>query len=807
MDLNTALKHALNGNAILFAGSGFSYLAENLKNESPLSGIGFAKLLNALSGLNANNDNLAIASQFFIRKFGDHELAELCRESFTIKRPAQHHIDLLSAPWQRIYTTNYDDLIEKSATENSKALTSVTLEDSPENHITNPRTCLHINGFINTLAPSNLRSTFKLTSESYLTDNLTNSKWCTVFRQDVSMAHAIIFIGYSLYDLDIQRILYSEDIKSKCIFITAPSPSEVDESLLPLFGELLPIGVQAVATALNSLKSVHSSVAPPTSFLSLSEFSLIPSTRLPTNSDIEKLFLYGTIQSELINNNISISQSRPYLARRQSLDTITQMLTEENDIVITADLGNGKTVSVEYVIHDLAAKGFRVHRFTTDNKAARREINSIIKFKDPTVIVIDNYVPYLDFIDFVCMRRTGRPLRFLLTARSHVHEAFRERLENSLKTTNIAEIDINRLSHSEIKSAISLIDSYGLWGEFSAFSDSDKFQLVLRGCDAQLHQLLLKIYSSPQISEKISEIFSDLSSEVKRIVISVFILNAAGFNSDRTLINELMDGAPLIKLSNLDRSSVKLFWDDTTGRIRLKSSVLAEYYLTNLSEAAEVVENLTSMFLAAHKKKNLGPEYESFMRSLMSFSSLQKMLPRNGLRNATIQFYESIQNQDFTRKNPHYWLQYAIARLSFEDDLAEIAPYFQSAYKFAQTIHYDTYQIDNHYARFLLVKATRDRDPDSSFELYREAKAILSKQMLHEKKHYPYRVASSIFEFVSTHIANLADNQKIDIRRFSEDVIQRIESLPKDIKQHKHVKNCESALQKTIMSLISSAGS
>ncbi|MGQ7960616.1 SIR2 family protein [Pseudomonas sp. SP16.1] len=801
MDLNTALAHALNGNAVLFAGSGFSYLAENLKNQSPLSGTGFAKQLNEFCGLNTNNDNLAIASQFYIRKFGEHDLAELCRNSFTIKRAAPHHVDLLSVPWQRIYTTNYDDLIEKSAAENSKALTSVTLEDDPVNYATNTRTCVHINGFINTLSPGNLRSTFKLTSESYLTDNLTNSKWCTIFRQDITMAHAVIFIGYSLYDLDIQRILFSEDIKSKCIFITAPSPSEVDEALLPIFGELLPIGVQAAATALNSLKNVHVPPPPSSNFLSLTEFSLAPSTRTPTNSDIEKLFLYGTIQSELINHADSGLEGRPYIARRQSLEPIPDLLYNDNDVVITSDLGNGKTVSVEYVIHELAAKGFRVHRFSADNKAARKEVNSIIRFNEPTVIVIDNYVPYLDFIDFVSMRRTGRRLRFLLTARSHVHEAFRERLEESLKTTDIAEIDINRLSSAEIQSAISLIDSYGLWAEFSAYSDAEKFKLVLRDCDAQIHQLLLKIYNSPQISEKISEIFKSLTSEVRRVVIGVFILNAAGFNSDRTLINELLDGAPLIKLSNTDRNTAKLFWDDSTGRIRLKSSVLAEYYLTNLSEASEAVEILIEMFSEAHKKRKLGPEYDSFMRSLMSFSSLQKMLPRSGLRNATVHFYEAIQNQDFTRKNPHYWLQYAIARLSFEDDLAEIGPYFQSSYKFSQGINYDTYQIDNHYARFLLVKATRNRDADSSFELYKEAKGILSKQMLHEKKHYPYRVAASISEFVSMHLTSLSSNHKSDILRFCEDVVQRIKTLPSDVKSHKHVRNCSVALEKTITNL------
>ncbi|TFF50585.1 hypothetical protein C5609_17785 [Pseudomonas putida] len=801
MDLNTALTHALNGNAVLFAGSGFSYLSENLKNESPLSGTGFAKHINTLCGLSSNSDNLAIASQFYITKFGAPSLADLCRDSFTIKRAAPHHVDLLSVPWQRIYTTNYDDLIEKSAAENSRALTSVTLEDAPENHAPNPRTCVHLNGFINTLAPNNLRSTFKLTSESYLTDNFTSSKWCTVFRQDIVMAQAVIFIGYSLYDLDIQRVLHSEDVKSKCIFITAPSPNEVDEALLPMFGELLPIGVQAAASALNVLRRTHSPLPPPTTFLSLKEFSPSVTTREPANSDIEKLFLYGDVESSLIGYHHSAPKGRPYIAARQSLAEIPDCVMTKHDVVLTSDLGNGKSVAVEQVIHELALKGAKVYRFSTDNKAARKEVGAILKNAAPTVIVIDNYVPYLGFIDYVSMRRTGRPIRFLLTARSHVHEAFRDRLEVALATTEILEVDINRLSRIEINSVVSLIDSYGLWGEYSAYSDTDKYNLVYKGCDAQLHQLLLKIYNSPQISERIIEVFGALSDDVRRVIIGVFVLSAAGFSSDRSMINELLSGAPLIKLSNADRATAKLFWDDTTGRIRLKSSVLAEYYLTNLSEASEVVEILIEMFLQSHSKTELGPEFESFMRSLMSFSSLQKMLPRAGLRNSTIFFYESIQNLKFTRKNPHYWLQYAIARLSFEDDLDEISPYFQSAYKFAQSINYDTYQIDNHYARFLLVKASREKDVASSIELYREAKGILLKQMLHEKKHYPYRVAASIADFISVHLAELSEGHKADIVRFCDDVVTRIKTLPADVKSHKHVKSCQVSLERVIKNL------
>lgn len=149
------------------------------------------------------------------------------------------------------------------------------------------------------------------------------------------------------------------------------------------------------------------------------------------------------------------------------------------------------------------------------------------------------------------------------------------------------------------------------------------------GCDGQLHQLLLKIYNSPHISEKISSLFLQLPSHLRRIAIAVFILKGSGLSSDRSILNELLKDAPLIRLSNTDRESVQFLWDDSTGHIRLKSSVLAEYYLTKLADASVVVEILLEMFLQALKLRDQSPEYEYFMRSIMSFSALQKLLPKN----------------------------------------------------------------------------------------------------------------------------------------------------------------------------------
>ncbi|VTU25010.1 hypothetical protein SRS16CHR_03573 [Variovorax sp. SRS16] len=774
-----------------------------------MTGRAFARYLYEQAGVTTEDDNLALASQLYETKFGAAKLAELCRDVFTIRTPSNHHTALLNLPWQRIYTTNYDDLLEKSGSEVGKALASVTLDDAPEKFLSNARVCLHINGLINRLSALDLVGGFKLTASSYLNDAFTTSTWSSVFRQDFRLARAIIFVGYSMYDLDIQRIVHSEDTKDKTFFITSPPKgggTTPDDVFLPIFGEVCSIGIENFATQIAEIVKKYRPQTKIETFVALEKVEAVPVGRIPTNSDIEKLFLYGTLEKLLIPSNSLVDPDRYYVVDRISKLKIEERLRDEQDIVITSNLGNGKTVALEQISAALAAQGWNVFKVSSDTKDARKEGLRALSLAGNTVVLIDNYIPLLDFIDFLSIRRTGRNFRFLLTVRTHVHEAFLDRLEQALRTQSVASFDLNRLTKSESQEIVKLIDNFGLWADFSGWSDVQKLRLITSECDSQLHQVLLKLYQSPHIAAKVTELFSSIRPNVRRIAIAAFVIRGSGLSSDRRLLNDLLRGSPLVRLSNADRESVKFLWDDSSGHIRLKSSVLAEYYLTSLGDAAEVVDVLIEMYFRAYEMRPVGKEYDFFIRSVMSFSALQKMLPRSGLRGATIRFYEAIQTSPFTRKNPHYWLQYAIARLSFEDNLTEIAPYFQSAYAFAKLSNYDTYQIDNHFARFLLVQAARESNVDISYEKYKEAKGILLKQTLHEQKYYPYRVASGVLDFVKTHVASLDPHRRRDVIQFCGEVQKRIGRLPMEMRTNRHVMGCSSDMRTALAELQEHAG-
>lgn len=796
MKLNEAIQHAIDGNAVLFVGSGFSFGATSLSGDTPLSGRALAKYLYKQVEVEAEDSDLSIASQLYIDRFKEPKLAKFCREMFTIKSAAQHHRDIIELPWQRIYTTNYDDLIERAGIDIGRAITSVTPIDPPELHLSSGRVCLHINGLISRLTAGDFYRDFKLTFESYLRDALESSPWRSVLQQDLRLARAVIFIGYSMYDLDIARIVRAEDIKDKTIFILSPDlkSNSTDALRLPFFGHIDKSGVIKFATEVTTVKTNYTPKRRLEEYLALEQINLTPSISQPSNSDVEKLFLYGDLNRKLLGSHSQNTVARYYLVDRSEVSIAVSTIQDGNDVVLVSELGNGKTVALEQIGFKLSELGWNVFRISQDSKSARREISQLIEDNLPIVFMVDGYIPFIDIIDYVSVRRIGKTIRFLLASRSHVHDVYLDRLESALRVPYVPEFDLDLLKKEDANSLVAMIDTYGLWADFSSRSDSDRLKLIMNECEGQFHQVLLKLYEAPQVASKIKTLFDDFKPSVKKLVIAVFLIKATGLYLEKTFVDDLMDGSPLVRLSNNDRESVRFLWSDSGGYIRLKSSVLAEYYLTSQSEASVVVDVLSGMFKRAQMLG--GKNYEFFMRSAMTYSALQKMLPKSGLRAAVVSFYEDIQNTSFAKKNPHYWLQYAIARLALkDDDFEKVEKYFKAAYAFAKALpHYDPYQIDNHYARFKLQQACHISNTGEAFELYLKAKVILLKQTLREQKHQPYRAAAAVADFAKAHGAQLDTTQAGDVKAFCDTVIERIARLGTPTRDHKHVVRCRNEL-------------
>ena len=112
--------------------------------------------------------------------------------------------------------------------------------------------------------------------------------------------------------------------------------------------------------------------------------------------------------------------------------------------------------------------------------------------------------------------------------------------------------------------------------------------------------------------------------------------------------------------------------------------------------------------------------------------------------------------------------------------------YFKSAYALAPS-DYDTFQIDNHYARFLLEKALVMPELEDAKILVDKASAIVLKQMISEVRFYPYRVAIGIFRFFDRVKSQLSPANKAAFRRTFLEIEKRANAASGSLKHNKYV--------------------
>lgn len=215
------------------------------------------------------------------------------------------------------------------------------------------RRCVHINGYIGNLTESTLNTSFKLSESSYMRpEGFLNSPWYTIFKRDLERASAIIFAGYSLYDIDIKRILVSNaDIFNKTYFITMEGISEKDIYMFSQYGKVFPIGLQAFSDLIaNSTWDMEIRSEPKF----MTKYTVSSQEKVVTDNDIEKLLLKGQLDEEIFQSGI-VSKRKDYIVYRDDVNKVVQWIDKKH-IVVTSEFCNGKTIFAYQCLVELSQK-------------------------------------------------------------------------------------------------------------------------------------------------------------------------------------------------------------------------------------------------------------------------------------------------------------------------------------------------------------------------------------------------------------------------------------------------------------------
>lgn len=798
MDLQTAIEHLLNGNTVLFVGAGFSVDAQNLNNEP----VKTADQLRRKWGAEIDyptESRLEDVAEAYLDEFGADKFLEDLHNEFSITQVQDFHRCISTQPWRRIYTTNFDNVLEVA----NPAVIPISLSDNVSEISKNSKTAIHFNGYIKRLNLKSIRSELRLTDTSYATSSLTDSPWAAFFRQDLSIARAIFFVGYSLADLDIKRVLIESDtLKEKTFFIIGPNPDQATVRAANKYGNALRMTAKEFAEiVINTAETYLPLELPDQFFYCLEKFEPIASPTTARDADIFNLLLYGDFKANLIAE--SLFRTPGYYIKRKELDNVFRHLERgRKAVVLYSDIANGKSLFIEGIKHLAYEKGFNVYSFINHGTEEEMldELDYLCRSNDKILLIIERYPDWLDEIDFLASQPNSH-ISLVLTARTSPNDLLIDRLLEKLDLSSLPEIPLDKLQNGDVDQLIELLNRHGLWGENSHWSHERKQDFIQHECRREFHAVLLKLFKSPDIVQRFALVVEQLNDrrDFYEIILAILSFTVLGYRVTFELLANAVGDVVFSTQFRRDPVLNSLI-DERGGTIRFRSSVAAQFILTSISNPIATVDVLARIAKQLESKRYIQLQYDQIFKSLMRFSRIQELLPEKGRRESVIRYYEGIKNLESCRTYPLFWLQYAIATLTF-NEFERSERYFGTAYSLAEKRNFNTFQIDNHYARFLLARAINERNPDNCMTAFRKARRIINGEVRSERRHYAYRVASFYEDFYEVFSKILNEKDLTEIGLASKFIREQIEKLPPARRRHPSVLKCESAMDYILLSL------
>lgn len=780
MTLDNAIKCVLEGNAVLFLGSGFSYGAKSMAGGNFPTAKDLAKLLYTKAGLDESmqDEDLGMAAEYYQDKKGDTNLVEFLRQQYTASEISDDQKYMGTLKWQRIYTTNYDNILETAYASNSKLLTTAVLSNKLNDFRVKENLYVHLNGSIATITPEKLNGELKLTDRSYLTGDIAKSPWLSIFRSDLEIASVVIFIGYSMaFDLDLKRIIYAnEKLTEKCFFILWDRESALTLERIKKYGTPYPINLKGFVEKVKEIRKTYIPVATrlfmPLCFEKY-EIAKTPPTAIRSN-DVYKLYLYGTYVPEKIHYSILQPEQFVYYVKRHQLDIILDEIDKGfKQFVIHSDLGNGKSMLFEGLKPLLTQKGYKCYSYKKYYSSLSREVEELCK-ADDVAIFVDNYSGNMEVIREIAKFNNNHLL--ILSERSSLNDIQYGKIEDLLGSFNV--VDVNTLTSEEAVQVVQIFNDYGYWKYQSNVSDDRKVDFIIGQCGGNFRTFILRLLESPDIIDRFNKIVRSISAKERfyETIVLILVLKITNIDIDLEQLAYGLDTEILNTPSFRKNEVVRELIDFSKDQINVRSSIVAESVMQHVVKTSIVIDVLYNVYEKLNEQR-ANPQVKKMLRRLMTFTNLQHILNKKDtefLPNV-LSYYDRIGKLEFCNRNPHYWLQRAIVMLSVSD-YGQARIHFETAYSLAkQDKSFDAYQIDNHYARYLLEYAMRLGDKTTCMQAFIEAhKTLMDPSHKYEVHYYPYRVAQNYHPFYLQFYNDLSKSDKVLFIQSCEQMLDRL---------------------------------
>lgn len=803
MDINKAIQYALEGNAILFTGAGFSYGATNINNTTIVTGESLRDYLAQECNISKTQSSLSSVADYHIKYHNGYtSLIETLTKQFSVKEVTDTHKTIMSINWKRVYTTNYDEVAEFASSKNNYFLKPVTLSSDCINPASQ-KVCVHINGYIKNLTEFTLMKEFKLSDTSYDSEILKGKPWFDFMEKDFLSAKAIIIVGFSLSgDIDISRILSVPAISSKIIFINKPNMDLIDKNVLEKYAPVYEIGIEEFANKIiNIKKSFVPSPIINTRFESFIYEHMKAETPDTTSlTDLTHFYSYGQIHDTIFSKNAFGDYK--YIAQRKALDILFKNLYSKKIFLIVSALGNGKTVFCNMARFYLNQMDINIYTYCDQLVDIEFEISEICKSKKKSIVIIDDYYKHMDILKYFYIYGCTN-ISFILTSRqSKLATNYRKLID----TLHINEADIQPLflhvlvDDEPEKLAKVLKDNNLLPEKLSAKKTSDIADYFLNNCKNSIANIVLDLYNNSRVRDHLRELINSATNEENDSIHDLCILALSS-----SVMNLGLSFSDMLSLLNIDyvylsytnNSLLNELFNINNNTIEITSSIIAKSLLYSIISASELVEILQQVVKASDKLYKHDYKYRELLKAILSHTNFEPLIKNNPSNlNSILKFYDNIRNCNFCKDNPFYWEQFASICIESQEYITA-KQCIENAYSCAKKIeNFTPFQISTIQGELLLKELIQKLtftsiDIDMCVDTIVQAHKLLLQYYAHpENNHYHIFICAQNYLTIYSKIEN-----QMSIRHLSIFIEKTTEIYKKQIEYKNSV---ESKLLPTI---------
>jgi hypothetical protein len=778
VDQGELIEKISTGQAILFTGAGFSGLTKNINREEPSAAKDLAHEICKLGDFPIDDD-LRFATDYYIEHNALAPLIDLLKKKYTITQTHSSHDEICSAKWRRFYTTNYDKSIEIASAKVGKLVDCIDVSYPTDKYYKKDALCIHLNGSIDSLDENSIEATFKLSTSSYISpDSFTNTDWHYYFKKDLERCSAIVFVGYSMYDIEIQKILFENcDLKDKTYFVTRENPNPKTTFTLSKFGKIVPIGVEGFAKLIMDNTDSIAGYDSEYHLQSLAKYELSHDRMDIRDADVETMIMFGYINSASIDEAVLGDQIIPSLVIKDNLEQIKEFVSKRKNVVLYGDMGNGKSILVSQINSYLTANSYECYFVNDVEGDYISDIDHLSKTGKKVVVTLDGYERYLDLLQHFSFSLPDN-INVIATSRTAEHERLRPQLKDIRFEYN--EICLDELSDDEISALIDIIDNLGMWGEKAGYSNQQKVRFIKNKNNSQLSLTLLALFNSPQFIDRIASELGPLllDDEIKDTIFSIAFAEVLDIPCRSSIISDISGNDRIYSSDLKNNKNFKNLFHINGDGIKTKSSLFCLSLIRHHFSPSYVTQSLQKIAKRFNQYKSKDFEQHTIFLATLRFSFVERLLSDTNKKASLKRYYENLKvSVGWLKNDPHFWLQYGMAQITFKE-YSKAQQFFDSSYSLAlKKDRYHTSNIDTQQARLFLLISIQESEGHKIFDLFSKAHSLLDKL---DNDVYKYRQVDIYGDFYSSCFDKLSKGNQVAFQRACQKMETSIETAVKN---------------------------